>query len=95
MGIAYEDDIDHALAAAGAVIEAQPTAFSDPEPTLVVGDLGDSSVNLIIRVWCNRADYWTTLCALIKAIKERYDQDGISIPYPQRTVHMVQPQASA
>ena len=83
------------MAAAAAVIEAEPAALSDPEPTLVVGELADSSVNLIIRVWCKNEDYWSMRFALIKAIKERYDQDGISIPFPQRTVHMVQPGAGA
>ena len=95
VGIAYEDDIDSAIAAAGAVIEAEPNALRDPQPSIVVGELADSSVNLIIRAWSNRADYWSTRCALIWAIKERFDQDGTSIPFPQRTVHMVQLGAGA
>ncbi len=95
VGIAYEDDIDSAIAAAGAVIEAEPNALHDPQPTIVVGELADSSVNLIIHAWSNRADYWSTRCALIKAIKERFDQDGISIPFPQRSVHLVQTAARA
>ena len=95
IGIAYEDDIDQALAAAAAVIEAEPSALSDPEPTLVVGELADSSVNLIIRVWCKNEDYCSMRSALIKAIKERNDQDGISIPFPQRSVHLVQTAAGA
>lgn len=93
IGIAYEDDIDRAIAATHAVIEADSRSLADPEPLVVVGELGDSSVNLIVRVWVNSADYWDTKFALLKTIKERFDAEGISIPYPQRTVHMVQPAA--
>ena len=52
-----------------------------------VGELADSSVNLIVRVWCKREDYWPVKFDLTKALKEAFDQNGISIPFPQRVLH--------
>ncbi|MEM9263272.1 MAG: mechanosensitive ion channel domain-containing protein [Pseudomonadota bacterium] len=87
MGIAYEDDINKAMAAIKAEIDADERAHSSPEPLIVVGNLGDSSVDIIVRVWCATADYWGLKFHLTKAIKERFDRDGINIPYPTRTVY--------
>ena len=56
---------------------------------VVVGNLGESSVDLTIRVWCNAGNYWPLKFDLTKALKQRFDQEGISIPFPQRTIHMV------
>jgi small conductance mechanosensitive channel len=53
-----------------------------------VTDLGDSSVNFVVRVWCNAADYWELKFDLTKNLKNRMDAENITIPYPQRTVHM-------
>ena len=90
IGIGYGDDIGRAMTAVRAVIDADNRALNDPEPMVVVGELGDSSVNLIVRVWCNAADYWAVKFDMTKAIKERLDADGIEIPFPQRVVHMAQ-----
>lgn len=90
IGIGYGDDISKAMTAVRAVIGADNRALNDPEPMVVVGELGDSSVNLIVRVWCNAADYWAVKFDMTKAIKERLDADGIEIPFPQRVVHMAQ-----
>lgn len=89
LGIAYEDDIDQAIGAVHNVIAADPRAMADPEPLVVVGDLGASSVDLTIRVWCASSDYWGLRFDLTKTLKDRMDAVGISIPYPQRAVHMV------
>jgi small conductance mechanosensitive channel len=56
---------------------------------VVVGELGDNSVNLTIRVWCQASEYWGVKFDLTKAFKQRFDGEGISIPFPQRTVHLV------
>lgn len=90
IGIGYGDDISRAMTAVRAVIDADNRALNDPEPMVVVGELGDSSVNLIVRVWCNAADYWAVKFDMTRAIKERLDADGIEIPFPQRVVHMAQ-----
>jgi len=54
-----------------------------------VTDLGDSSVNFTVRVWCNSGDYWPLKFDLTKNLKNRMDTEGITIPYPQRTLHTV------
>lgn len=90
IGIGYGDDIGRAMAAIQAVIDADSRALKDPAPMVVVGELGDSSVNLIVRVWCNAGDYWGVKFDMTKAFKERLDADGIEIPFPQRVVHMAQ-----
>jgi small conductance mechanosensitive channel len=88
IGIAYEDDIDKAL---GAIIDEtrkDARTLADPAPMAAVTDLGDSSVNFTVRVWCAAADYWGLKFDLTKNLKKRMDAENISIPYPQRTVHM-------
>ena len=62
----------------------------EPAPFVVVGELGDSSVNLIVRLWVDAADYWGVKFDLTKAFKEQLEADGISIPFPQQDVHMHQ-----
>jgi small conductance mechanosensitive channel len=89
MGIDYGDNIDSAMQTVLGVVNADSRVLRDPEPMVVVGNLGESSVDLTIRVWCNAGDYWPLKFDLTKALKQRFDQEGITIPFPQRTVHMV------
>lgn len=89
LGIGYGDNIDKAFSAVRSVIDAEGRIHKDPEPLIVVGELADSSVNLIIRVWVNAGDYWGVKCALTKAFKERCDEEGLNIPYPQHDIHIV------
>lgn len=89
IGIGYEDDIDAAFAAIHAVIGGDGRVLGEPAAMVAVGELADSSVNLVIRVWCNAGDYWPLKFDLTKALKERFDAEGISIPFPQRSVHLV------
>jgi len=72
------------------VITSDARSHKEPAPLIAVTELADSSVNLVIRVWCNAGDYWPLKFDLTKAIKERLDADGISIPFPQRDVHLIQ-----
>lgn len=88
VGIAYEDDIDKAFETIHAVISADERVHADPAPMLAVGELADSSVNIVIRIWCDAGDYWPLKFAMTKGIKEAFDRDGISIPFPQRVVHL-------
>ncbi len=90
IGIGYGDDIDRAIEIVHAVIAADARVLKDPEPLVAVGDLGDSSVDLLIRPWTASADWWATQLSLRKAIKQRFDAEGISIPFPQRDIHMIQ-----
>jgi len=63
--------------------------MTDPAPVLAVGELADSSVNLIVRLWVKSSDYWGVRWDMTKAIKQSFDKEGISIPYPQQVVHHV------
>jgi small conductance mechanosensitive channel len=89
IGIAYEDDIDKALAAIIDETKKDSRVVAEPEPMAAVTDLGDSSVNFVVRVWCNAADYWGLKFDLTKNLKNRMDMENITIPFPQRTMHMV------
>lgn len=89
MGIDYGDNIDTAIATINRVIGEESRALSDPASQVAVSELADSSVNLVVRVWVNAADYWGVRFDLTKKLKEQLEADGISIPFPQRTVHMV------
>ena len=86
-GIAYEDDIGKAMALIGDEIGKDGRPIAEPAaPFIAVAELADSSVNIVVRVWCNGADYWGLKFDLTRAVKERFDAEGITIPYPQRTV---------
>jgi small conductance mechanosensitive channel len=90
LGISYEDNIEMAVAAINQTIGADDRVLKDPEPMVAVSELADSSVNFVIRVWCDAADYWALKFDMTRALKEKMDSEGISIPYPQQTVHMIQ-----
>lgn len=89
MGIDYGDNIDTAMATINRVIGEESRALTDPESTVAVAELADSSVNIVVRVWVNAADYWGVRWDLTKKLKEQLEADGISIPFPQQTVHHV------
>ena len=89
MGIGYGDSIDAAMKAILEIANADERVHKDPAPMVAVGELADSSVNIIVRVWCNAGDYWGLKFDMTKAMKERFDADGISIPFPQRDVHLI------
>ena len=93
IGIDYSDNIDKAQETVLAVANGDARVLQDPAPMVVVGELGDNSVNLTIRVWCQAGDYWGVKFDLTKAFKQRFDGEGISIPFPQRTVHLVKSEA--
>ncbi|AKO53909.1 mechanosensitive ion channel protein MscS [Marinobacter psychrophilus] len=87
-GIGYGDDIDKAKATIKRLIEEDERALKDPEPMVVVGGLGDSSVNLTARAWTKSADLWPFYWDMQERVKKAFDAEGISIPFPQRDVHM-------
>jgi len=90
VGISYNDDMAKAIEVIRGVVAAESRILTDPEPTIAVAELGDSSVNLVVRPWVNRADYWTVRFDLIQAMKNALDAAGIEIPFPQRVVTMVE-----
>ena len=89
-GIGYGDDIDSAKTVIRGIVEADARVLQEPAPMVVVGELGDNSVNLTIRVWVQSADYWDVYFDTLESIKKRFDAEGISIPFPQRDVHLYQ-----
>ncbi len=89
-GIGYDDDIDAAREVISTVIADDERILDDPEPLVVVSELADSSVNFTVRVWVNSGDYWPVKFALTENTKKALDAAGISIPFPQRDVHIHQ-----
>jgi small conductance mechanosensitive channel len=87
-GIGYNDDIDRAKALLDNLVTADTRILKDPAPQIAVSELGDSSVNFVVRVWCNTADYWEIFFAMQEDVKKTFDQNSISIPFPQRDVHL-------
>ena len=93
MGIGYDDDIDKAKAVLAQLMAADERILKDPAPAVAMIELADSSVNFNVRPWVKTADYWGVYCDLTEAVKKRFDQEGISIPYPQQDVHIHQVQS--
>ncbi|MFE8070520.1 mechanosensitive ion channel [Marinobacteraceae bacterium S3BR75-40.1] len=91
-GIAYSDDIQKAKRVIRDVIEADERVLKDPEVMVMVGSLGDNSVNIMARAWANAPDVWPVFWAMQEKVKEAFDAEGISIPFPQRDVHLYQQQ---
>ncbi len=89
IGVSYDTDLDQAMAALNDVIAAEPRIKSDPEPMVAVSELGDSSVNFVVRVWTQNADYFPVRFDMTKAIKEKLDAEKIDIPFPTQTLHVV------
>ena len=87
MGIDYGDDSDKAMTALNDEIAKDNRIHPSPEPFVAVTELADSSVNLVIRVWCDSGNYWGVKFDLTKAFKQRFDAEGISIPFPQTVIH--------
>jgi small conductance mechanosensitive channel len=89
-GIGYNDDIDKAKSVIREVIGTDERIFKDPEPFIGVINLGDSSVDLVTRVWANAGDYWGIFFDMQETVKKEFDRQGVSIPFPQRDVHLYQ-----
>lgn len=87
-GIGYEDDLRIAKQVLTEIIEADERVLKDPAPVIAVSELADSSVNFVVRPWVNSADYWAVLWDTTEAVKVRFDEENISIPYPQMDVHV-------
>ena len=88
MGIGYGDDIDKAKKIMADVLAKDERIFKDPAPKIAVVELADSSVNFVVRPWVKAGDYWDVYFDTTETIKKSFDAEGISIPFPQRDVHM-------
>jgi small-conductance mechanosensitive channel len=89
-GVSYGDDLDTVKRVIGEVLAEEQRLLKDPEPVIGLLSLGDSSVNFAVRPWVSCSDYWPVFFDLQEAMKKRFDKEGISIPFPQRDVHLYQ-----
>jgi small conductance mechanosensitive channel len=89
-GIGYGDDIEHAASVLEGVVTNHPLVLDDPAPVIKLHELADSSVNFIVRPWTKTPDYWTVYWDITATVKKRFDAEGISIPFPQRDIHLHQ-----
>jgi len=87
-GIGYGDDIDKARGIIKEIIDQDERVMKEPEPVIVVSELADSSVNFTVRVWSSADDYWSVYFDTIENVKKQFDAQGVSIPFPQRDVHI-------
>jgi len=92
-GIAYSDDVEKAQKILEDILEKYEAILDDPEPVVRVHELGESSVNFTVRPWVKTKDYWETYWAITKEVKLQFDKEGISIPFPQRDVHLFEQKA--
>lgn len=88
IGVGYDDDIDKVRSTIKSVIDADERVLAEPACLIAVAELADSSVNFTVRPWAKTEHYWDVKFQLTEAIKKRFDQEGISIPFPQQDVHI-------
>ena len=89
IGIGYDDNIGKAKEIIDAIISKHELILEDPAPTIMVLELGESSIDIAVRPWVKTGDYWAVRADLLQTIKETFDEQGISIPYPQRDLHVI------
>lgn len=94
-GCSYEDDLTKAKSILEDLLKNDDRVLQDPAATVKVSALADSSVNFNVRPWVKTEDYWGVYWDMTEKVKLRFDEEGISIPYPQRDVHVHQAQAVA
>jgi len=87
----YGDDVEKAERALREVVTAHPNVLKDPQPVIKLHQLADSSVNFVVRAWAAKDRYWDVYWDLTRAVKLRFDEEGITIPFPQRELHFASP----
>jgi len=93
MGIDYADDIALAEKTILDTVGADSRVHKDPAVFVAVSELADSSVNFVVRIWCDAGDYWALKFDMTRALKENFDKAGLSIPFPQQTMHIASGEA--
>ncbi|WP_455222346.1 mechanosensitive ion channel family protein [Kaarinaea lacus] len=89
-GIGYSDDLAKARDLIWNVINSDERILKDPEPAVALAELAESSVNIVVRPWVKTSDYWAVRCDMLEKVKYAFDNNNISIPFPQRDVHLYQ-----
>ncbi|MGB3493645.1 MAG: mechanosensitive ion channel domain-containing protein [Elainellaceae cyanobacterium] len=87
-GVGYDDNLEHVKSVIKDVLAQEERILSDPAPVIGVVELADSSINIAVRPWVKAADYWDVMFSLLETMKNRFDAEGINIPYPQRDIHV-------
>jgi small conductance mechanosensitive channel len=95
VGVAYDADLAHVKNVLNDIISRDERILAEPASQVVVAELADSSVNFVVRVWTKSADFWAVKCDMTETIKNRFDAEGIGIPFPQRDIHIVSGTAAA
>lgn len=90
VGVSYTANLQKVEKVLQDVLSKDERVLGDPPPTIAVSELADSSVNFVVRPWVKTGDYWNVYFGLTKNIKLRFDAEGISIPFPQRDIHLYQ-----
>ena len=88
IGVSYSDDLQKVRQILEDILSQDSRVLEDPAPTIAVLELGDNSVNFAFRPWVKRDDYWGVYFDLTETVKKRFDAEGVSIPFPQRDVHL-------
>jgi len=94
-GVSYSDDIPKVERILSEIIDAHEKVLDDPEPMIKLHELADSSVNFVVRPWVKSDDYWDVYWDVMREVKMRFDAEGVSIPFPQRDVHLFNEGAAA
>ena len=89
-GIGYDDDVEDAERVLREIVEANELVLDEPAPVIKLHTLGESSVDFVVRPWVKTADYWAVYWDITRAVKKRFDAEGISIPFPQQDMHVYQ-----
>lgn len=89
-GIGYDDDIDKAQSILESILKDHELVLEEPAPVVKLHELADSSVNFVCRPWVKPSDYWAVYWDVTREVKRRFDAEGVSIPFPQRDVHVYQ-----
>lgn len=92
-GVSYDDDIDKVRATIRELVDADERIHKDPECEISVAELAESSVNFNVRPWVDNGDYWAVKFDLTEKLKKRFDEVGLSIPYPRRDIHIIRGEA--
>jgi small conductance mechanosensitive channel len=95
VGVAYDADLAQVKSVLNDIISKDERILAGPASLVAVAELADSSVNLVVRVWTRTSDYWAVKFDMTETIKNRFDAEGIGIPFPQREIHIVSGEAAA
>ena len=88
VGVGYESDIKQVKDILNGIIASTPAIMSDPAPMVALTNLGDSSIDFVMRSWVKTDDYWPTYFEMLEKVKTRLDEEGVNIPFPQMDVHL-------